>query len=82
MFSGLKAIRNKQIYANPNGIFSWDRYGDEGALQILWAAKTIHPEIFGDIDLRAETKKFYKKFFDFGLGDEQFELILKGLDPK
>ncbi len=82
MFSGLKAVQNKQIYANPNGIFSWDRYGAEGALQILWAAKTIHPEIFGDIDLRAEAKKFYKKFFDFELSDEQFELILKGLDPK
>lgn len=82
MFSGLKAVTNKQIYANPNGIFSWDRYGAEGALQILWAAKTLHPEIFGDINLLDETKKFYKKFFNFELSDEQFELILKGLDPK
>ncbi|WP_103589240.1 ABC transporter substrate-binding protein [Campylobacter concisus] len=81
-FSGLKAVKNKQVYANPNGIFSWDRYGAEGALQILWAAKTIHPEIFGDINLLDEAKKFYKKFFDFDLSDEQFELIIKGLDPK
>ena len=80
-FSGLNAVKNKRVYANPSGFFSWDRYGAEAALQILWAAKTIQPEIFADIDVRAETKAFYKKFMNYELSDAEFEYILKGLSP-
>ena len=80
-FSGLNAVKNKRVYANPSGFFSWDRYGAEAALQILWAAKTIQPEIFADIDVRAETKAFYKKFMNYELSDAEFEHILKGLSP-
>ena len=50
-------------------------------MQILWAAKTIQPEIFADIDVRAETKAFYKKFMNYELSDAEFEYILKGLSP-
>ena len=31
----LKTIKNKAVYANPNGVFSWDRYSGEEALQVL-----------------------------------------------
>ena len=62
IYAGTKAVKNKKVYVNPTGVFSRDRYGAEGALQILWAAKTLHPKLFGDIDLRAEAKKFYKDF--------------------
>ncbi len=67
---------------NPAGVFSWDRYGAEGALQILWAAKTLHPEIFKDLDIAAETKKFYKEFLHYDLNDNEVNYILNGLDPE
>ncbi|MDO5045414.1 ABC transporter substrate-binding protein [Campylobacter sp.] len=81
-FSGIKAVKQKRVYGNPSGVFSWDRYGSEGALQILWAAKTLHPELFKEIDIKAETKKFYKKFMNYDLSDEEFGYILKGLSPQ
>ncbi|QKG30034.1 ABC transporter substrate-binding protein [Campylobacter sp. RM16187] len=81
-FSGLKAVKDKRVYGNPSGVFSWDRYGSEGALQILWAAKTLHPEKFQNIDMKAETKKFYKRFMNYELSDEEFGYILKGLSPE
>ncbi|EJP75354.1 MULTISPECIES: ABC transporter substrate-binding protein [Campylobacter] len=80
-FSGLKAVQNKKVFGNPKGVFSWDRYGAEAALQILWAAKTIQPEIFADIDVKAETKAFYKKFMNYDLSDAEFGYILNGLNP-
>ena len=81
IYAGTKAVKNKRVYVNPTGVFSWDRYGAEGALQILWAAKTLHPELFEDLDLRAETKKFYKEFLHYELSDDEVNYILNGLDP-
>ncbi len=81
IYAGAKAVKNKRIYVNPTGVFSWDRYGAEGALQILWAAKILHPEIFKDIDIAAETKKFYKDFLHYELSDDEVNYILNGLDP-
>ena len=75
------AVKNKRVYVTPAGVFSWDRYGAEGALQILWVAKTLHPEIFKDIDIAAETKKFYKEFLHYELSDDEVNYILNGLDP-
>lgn len=39
-------------------------------------------ELFGDLDLRAETKKFYKEFLYYDLSDDEFNYILNSLDPK
>jgi len=37
---------------NPKGVFSWDRYGAEEALQIQWAAKTLYPDLFTNINIK------------------------------
>jgi len=81
VFAGLKAVKNKKVYGNPKGVFSWDRYGAESALQILWAATIVQPELFKDIDVKAKTKAFYKKFMNYDLSDAEFDYILKGLNP-
>ena len=81
VYAGINAVKNKKVFINPAGVFSWDRYGAEGALQILWVAKTLHPEIFKDIDIAAETKKFYKEFLHYELSDDEVNYILNGLDP-
>ncbi|WP_103586228.1 ABC transporter substrate-binding protein [Campylobacter concisus] len=82
VYAGTNAVKNKKVYVNPAGVFSWDRYGAEGALQILWAAKTLHPELFKDINIEAETKKFYKEFLHYDLSDKEVGYILNGLDPE
>lgn len=81
VYAGINAVKNKKVFINPAGVFSWDRYGAEGALQILWAAKTLHPEIFKDLDIATETKKFYKEFLHYDLNDNEVNYILNGLDP-
>ena len=82
IYADTNAVKNKRVYVNPTGVFSWDRYGAEGALQILWAAKTLHPENFKDLDIVAETKKFYKEFLHYELSNNEVNYILNGLDPE
>lgn len=82
IYADTNAVKNKRVYVNPTGVFSWDRYGAEGALQILWAAKILHPDLFKDINIEAETKKFYKEFLHYDLSDKEVGYILNGLGPE
>lgn len=80
-WSSLRAVQNGRIYANPVGTFSWDRYSAESALQLLWAGKIIHPELFADVDLVKETKDFYTTFLKYELSDENATRIINGDAP-
>lgn len=75
----LKAVKDKKVYQMPNGVSRWGHPGSlETPLAMLWTAKTIYPEHFSDLDLKQETKKFYKEFFGLDLNDETISQILSG----
>lgn len=80
-FGQLAAVRNHRTYVNPAGAFLWDRYGAEEALQVQWAAKFLHPELFPDLDMAAATKSFYTRFLHYDLTDEQARRILAAQNP-
>ena len=44
-------------------------------------AKKLHPELFEDLDLSAELKEFYARFYRCALSDEQAAKLLAGLSP-
>lgn len=77
----IAAVKNGRVYQNPVGAFLWDRYSCEEALQVQWAAKTIHPDKFKDLDIAAETKNFYKTFLNYDLTNEDVDKILKAQPP-
>ena len=77
----IKAVRTGRVYVNPTGVYLWDRHSAEAALQILWAAKTLHPDRFPDLDIRKETKAFYARFFNHTLTDAEYETILRATAP-
>ena len=76
-WSQIKAVRTGRVYVNPSGVYLWDRHSAEAALQVLWAAKTLHPTRFRDLDLEKETKTFYAKFFDYALTDAEYNAIMR-----
>ena len=81
LFSGLKAVNQHRVLQNPSGVFPWDRYGTEVALQILWAAKQLHPQRFAQLDLIAATRRFYQRFYGYPLRADEAERILAGWPP-
>lgn len=78
----VKAVKNNKVYQNPTGAFLWDRYSCEEALQIQWAAKTLNPEKFKDLDINFETKNFYKTFLNYELTDDDVQKILSAQPPE
>ncbi|WP_308720129.1 ABC transporter substrate-binding protein [Komagataeibacter xylinus] len=82
LWQRLDAVRNGRIHANPSGVFPWDRYGSELPLQISWAAKTLHPDLFTDIDPVVLTQDFYRTYFHYNLTADDAQRILAGQPPQ
>lgn len=81
-WSGITAVKNKAVYANPKGVFPWDRYSGEEALQVLWAAQKLNPSKFTDVNMVEKTQHFYSTFYGYNLSEAQANQILSCEDPK
>lgn len=75
----LQAVKGERVHLLPIGV---TRFGHHGSLEIpmamLWAAQTLYPDVFTDLDLVAETQAFYHRFFHVGLDVEEVEEVLAG----
>ena len=76
-WQGLRAVEKKAVHKMPLGLYRSFTPSIDSPLTLLWMAKTLHPERFADVDLKAETKRFYKTVFGTELTDEQVERIYR-----
>lgn len=74
----LDAVKNKRVYYIPREPFSWfDRPPSfMRFLGLKWLSSLVHEEL-ANIDIKKETKDFYKLFLDVDLSDENIDKILK-----
>lgn len=77
----IKAVRDGKVFVNPSGAYLWDRHSAEAALQVLWAAKLLHPSQFTDLDVNQETRLFYARFFHHQLTDSELTSIMNATAP-
>ena len=76
-WSNVSAVKNHKVYKVPCGLYRWAPPNTlEKPLYVLWQASIIQPEIFGDVDMRAEVKSFFQEFFDYELTEEQIDFVL------
>ena len=64
-FTSLKAIRERRVYVFPSNIGWGDFPAPHCVLGVLWAAKTLYPQRFQDVDLRAIADGFYAKYLGY-----------------
>jgi iron complex transport system substrate-binding protein len=76
--ANVSAIKNRRVHAVPMGVHVWGNRTVEQPLTILWAAKLIHPELFGDVTMPDEVRSFYSSFFKTSLTDAEIAEILEG----
>lgn len=82
-FSAIQAVKDGRVYLNPtslapNGFWAG---GPETALEVLYDAKTLWPDLFEDVDLIAEIKDFHAKFRGIELTDEDAQAMLLRQGP-
>ena len=69
----LAAVRTGKIYASPSDLMNYIQPVASWILGAQWLAKTIHSELFSDLDMDAEIRSFYTDFYgitDMTLLDE------------
>lgn len=76
------AVRNHRVLVNPGGVNAWCTRAAEASLQVLWAAKMFHPERFPDVDVAAEARRFYHRFYDYDLNDQELARLLRAEPPE
>ena len=61
-FQSIAAIRNRRIYAFPSNVGWWDYPAPQCVLGAVWAARTLYPERFKDVDVTKIADEFYLKY--------------------
>ncbi len=64
----------------PNGVFYWDG-GPESVLLMAFIAQKLYPERFADLDMVAELRDFYRRFYGYPLSEAEARLLLDGRSP-
>ncbi len=76
-WSNLDAVKNRRVYKAPLGIYRWDAPCVETPLMMRWLGKVLHPEVFGDYEMRPLLTDFYRKYFHYELQQEDLDEILQ-----
>ena len=74
-WSEVKAVKEKEVYKLPLGMYRTYTPGIDTPITLLWFAKTAYPDLFTDVDLLKETREYYKDIFGVDLTDEQIKSI-------
>lgn len=74
-WSVVRAVQEGEVYKCPLGMYRWYPPSSDTPLMLLWLAKQNHPDLFADIDMEAEMKEYYERFYDVTLTDENIEKI-------
>ncbi len=65
----VKAVQEGKVYKFPLGMYRWYPPSSDTPLCLLWMAKTIHPEIFADVDMDQAIRDYYERFYNIEVTD-------------
>jgi iron complex transport system substrate-binding protein len=63
LWRGLRAVREGRLFAFPGDFYAWDQPDPRWILGLTWLAKTLHPDLFRDVDMEEEVFLFFHNFF-------------------
>jgi iron complex transport system substrate-binding protein len=77
----IEAVARGKVFVNPKGVYSWGVRSAEEALQVLWAAKIIHPELFAELDMVDRIRDFHRRFYKCEISQTEARLMLEAKNP-
>ena len=72
-WSTVKAVQDHRVYKMPMGTYRTYTPSSDTPMTLLWMAQAVYPELFADVDVRAEVKDYYSKLFGITLTDDQID---------
>ncbi|MCR4626264.1 MAG: ABC transporter substrate-binding protein [Treponema sp.] len=74
-WSQINAVKNHRVYKFPLGMYRWYPPSSDTPLALKWMAKTLHPELFSDMDMNKEVTEYFKEFYGANLTAEDLKAI-------
>lgn len=75
----LTAARKGHVKSIPQDLNEWGDFDVAAPLALLWTAKYLYPQKFADINMMAEAKTFYARFYGENLSTADLNEILYGI---
>jgi iron complex transport system substrate-binding protein len=75
----LKAVHAGHVQSIPQDLNEWGDFDVAAPLALLWVAKYLYPSHFADINMVAEAKAFYSRFYGEQLSTADLNEILYGI---
>lgn len=72
-WSTVKAVQDHRVYKMPMGTYRTYTPSSDTPMTLLWLAQAVYPELFADIDVKAQVKDYYSQLFGITLTDEQID---------
>ncbi len=63
-WSELKAVKDNKLIGFASDVYSWDQADTRWILGLTWMAGTLHPELFPNLDIKAEAQNFYQTLYN------------------
>ena len=74
-WSNIDAVKNRQVFKIPLGIYRWFPPSGDAPLMLKWLANHNQPALF-NYDMNKEIKSYYQNFYHYNLDDEDIKRIL------
>lgn len=72
-WSNVSAAKNKRVYKMPLGTYRTYTPSVDSPMTLEWLAQAVYPELFKDMDVKADVKEYYQNLFGVTLTDEQVD---------
>lgn len=74
-WTDLTCVQNGEFYKMPLGMYYWFPPCSDSPLSLQWMAQKLYPELFEDIDMDAEIKDYFQRFYGVTLTDDDLETL-------
>lgn len=72
-WSPVKAVQEKNVFKLPLGTYRSYTPSTDTPMTLLWMAKQVYPDLFADVDITAEVRKYYKEMYGVEINDQQIQ---------
>ncbi len=79
----IRALQENQLHPFAADLYSWDQPDPRWILGLTWMAGKLHPDLFPELDITAETQNFYQTLYglDKGFFEQNILPTFKGVTP-
>lgn len=75
-WSNVSAVKNKNVFKTPLGIYRWDAPNAETHLFLKWMGQKQQPGVFSKYNFEEDLRSFYKQFFNYDLTKQEIDAIV------